>query len=219
MLDEIVFYLPLKQAQRMLYMEDQVTELLLVTPDRNLVDKVLPNVKRLLANKEAADKYLALNYKETSDLLPYMEIAKLVYNQIYIFLVLLASIVVINTMFMIVKERTREIGMMSALGLESKDILKLFIIEGGIMGIIGSLIGVLLGSIINGYLAITGIDLSSALSGFSSEIIINSIIYPTSSTNNTIFAFVLGVVIVTLACIIPARRAAKLEPTEAMRDN
>ncbi len=218
-LDEIVFYLPIDQAQRILYMEDQVTELLLVTPHRQLVEEVLPEVKELLADKEAADRYLALSYKETSDLLPYMEIAKYIYNIIYIFLVLLASIVVINTMIMIVKERTKEIGMMSALGLENRQILQLFLFEGGIMGIVGSIIGSLSGSLINSYLSATGIDFSSALSGFSSDIIINSIIYPVSSPANTVFAFILGVFIVIIACIIPASRAAKLEPTEAMRDN
>ncbi len=218
MLNEIVFYLPLDQAQRILYMEDQVTELLLVTGDRNLTEQVLPDVKELMTTRAGGDRYLTMGYKETSDLLPYLEVAKLIYNQIYIFLVLLASIVVINTMIMIVKERTKEIGMMSALGMESKNILQLFVIEGGIMGIIGSFIGALLGSLINGYLSVNGIDFSSALSGFSPEIMINSIIYTSSSIGNTIFAFLLGVFIVTLACIIPARSAAKLEPTEAMRE-
>ncbi|OCL26853.1 ABC transporter permease [Orenia metallireducens] len=216
MLDEVVFYLPLDQAQRILYMEGQTTELLLVTADRNLVDQVLPKVKGLLSSKGIDKRYLALGYKETSDLLPYMEMAKLVYNQVYIFLVLLASIVVINTMIMIVKERTKEIGMMSALGLESKNILQLFVIEGSIMGIVGSFFGAMLGFILNNYLAQTGIDLSSAVAGFSSEHMVNSIIYPVSSITNTIFAFGLGVIIVTIACIIPARRAAKLSPTEAM---
>lgn len=218
MLNEVVFYLPLDQVQRVLYMEGQVTELLLVTEDRNLVGQVLPEVNDLLKGSPGGDRYLALSYKETSDVMPFMEIAKLVYNQIYIFLVLLACIVVVNTMIMIVKERTREIGMMAALGLESKNILQLFVIEGSIMGIIGSFVGAILGSIINGYLATNGIDFSSALAGISSEHMINSIIYTASSTGNTIFAFFLGVVIVTLACIIPARRAARLEPTEAMRE-
>lgn len=218
LLDEIVFYLPLDQAQSWLYMDGQSTELLLVTSNRGLVDQVLPEVKELLTSHDAEERYLALGYQETSDLLPYMELAKLIYNQIYIFLVLLASIVVINTMIMIVKERTKEIGMMSALGLESKNILQLFIIEGGIIGIIGSLLGALLGSIINEYLAVTGIDFSSAVVGFSSELVFNSIIYPVSSTANTVFAFILGVIVVTIACMIPARRAAKLEPTEALRE-
>src|SRR5690554_5967530 len=217
LLNEVVFYLPLDQAQRLLEMDSQVTELLLVTADKKLVPRVLPRVKALLAAHGEDGRYLALSYKETSDLIYFMEIAKAIYNQIYIFLVALACIVVVNTMLMIVKERTKEIGMMSALGLESKDIMRLFLTEGAIMGVTGSLIGAVCGSLINGYFAKNGIDFSAATSGFSSEVIFNSIVYPLSSPGNTIFAFFLGVVIVTIACVIPARRAARLEPTEAMR--
>lgn len=217
LLNEVVFFLPLDEAQRLLYMDDQATELLLVTSDLNLIDRVLPEVKSLLARKDVADKYVALGYRETSDLIPWMDLAQLIYNWIYIFLVLLASIVVVNTMIMIVKERTREIGMMAALGLEGKSIMQLFLIEGGIMGVAGSMFGAILGSILNGYFAKTGIDFTATTEGFSSDIVFDAIIYPASSIGNTVFAFVLGVLIVTLACIIPARQAAKLEPVEAMR--
>jgi putative ABC transport system permease protein len=218
MLNEVVFYLPLDQAQRLLNMNDQSTELLLVARNRKLVNRLLPKVKNLLVRNGVADNYLALGYKETSELLPYMELAKLIYNEIYIFLVILASIIVVNTMIMIVNERSKEIGMMSALGMESKSILQLFITEGAIMGLIGSFFGALLGAVLTAYLAVRGIDFSSAVSGFSSKIMINSTIYPVSSTANTIFAFALGVLIVSVACFIPARRAARLEPNEAMRE-
>lgn len=218
LLNQVVFLLPLDQAQRLLYMDGQATELLLVTSDLKMIDRVLPEVKELLARRGGAERYAALRYEETSDLIPYMELAKLIYNQIYVFLVLLASIVVINTMIMIVKERTKEIGMMAAMGLDSKGILQLFLIEGGIMGTIGSLLGAVLGSFINGYYAGAGINFTSATSGFSADLVFNSIIYPVSSVGNTVFAFVLGAIVVTLACIIPARKAAKLEPTEAMRE-
>src|SRR5690554_4067618 len=176
LLNEVVFYLPLDQAQRLLEMDGQVTELLLVTPDKKRVPKVMPRVEALLAGHGEDGRYLALDYKETSDLVPFMDVAKLIYNQIYIFLVLLSCIVVVNTMLMIVKERTKEIGMMAAMGLESKDILRLFMTEGAIMGVIGSLIGAVFGSLINGYFAKTGYNLTAATSGFSSDIVFNSII-------------------------------------------
>lgn len=216
LLNEKVFYLPLDQAQRILEMDGQVTELLLVTTDKKLIPSVQAAVNSLLTAQDTGGRYLALNYRETSDLVAYMDLAKLIYNQIYVFLVLLACIVVVNTMLMIVKERTKEIGMMSALGLEGKDILRLFMAEGAIMGVMGSLIGAVLGAFLNGYFAKTGMNFTQAVSGFSTEIIFNAVIYPHSSLGNTLFAFILGVVIVTLACMIPARRAARLQPTVAM---
>ncbi|NLM95321.1 MAG: ABC transporter permease, partial [Firmicutes bacterium] len=214
LLNEAVFLLPLDEAQRLLYMDDQVTELLLVTSDLSRIEEILPKVKTLLAED---GRYLALGYRETSDLIPFMDLAKLIYNQLYIFLVLLACVIVVNTMIMIVTERTKEIGMMSALGLEGKGIMQLFLIEGGIMGLLGSLIGALAGSLVTGYFAEVGLDFTQAMAGVDADIAFSAIIYPASSVGNTVFAFVLGVLIVTLACLIPARRAARLEPTVAMR--
>src|SRR6056297_116452 len=140
------------------------------------------------------------------------------YNVIYIFIVGLASFVVINTLIMIVKERTQEIGMMSALGLKKSSILKLFIFEGTVMGIIGSFIGAILGGIITKVLSTIGLDFTQAFEGMGEEIIMSTIIYPEHSISNLVFAFFLGVIIVSLASIIPARRAANLEPTDALRD-
>ncbi|MGI6609077.1 MAG: ABC transporter permease [Limnochordia bacterium] len=217
LLNEAVFYLPLDQAQRLLDMKGQTTELLLVTSGRETIDEVLPEVKSLLAQRGEDERYVALSFRETSDLIPWMDLAELIYNQVYVFLVVLACIVVVNTMIMIVVERTQEIGMMAALGLEGRGIMQLFLIEGGLMGVVGSLIGALLGSFLTGYFAKVGMDFSSATSGFSTDIVFDSIVYPSADPGNTIFAFVLGVVIVTLASVLPARKAARLEPTEAMR--
>ena len=178
---------------------------MLGTSDKKLIPEVLPRVKALLA-EEGEDRFLALGYRETSDLIPLMDLSAAIYNFIYIFLVLLSCVIVVNTMIMIVKERTKEIGMMAALGLEKKDILQLFITEGAIMGALGSLGGAVAGHLINNYLAGVGFDYGEALSGISSEVIFNTMIYPVSSIRNSIFAFILGVIIVTAACLIPARR-------------
>lgn len=217
LLNEAVFYLPLDQAQRFLEMDGQVTELLLFLPGREAVPQVLPGVEELLS-WEGGENYLALSYRETSDLIPLMDLSEMIFNFIYIFLVLLSCIVVINTMIMIIRERTREIGMMVALGLEKREILSLFLIEGGFMGLIGSLAGALAGYFLNSYLGKVGFDYGQALAGMDADILLNTMIYPAASLENTIFAFILGTVIVVLACLFPARRAVKLEPTEAMRE-
>lgn len=218
LLNEMVFYLPLDEAQRLLEMEDQVTELLLVTPDPKLVPQVLPAVKALLTQSGEDSRYLALSYRETSDLIPLMDLSEIIFNYIYIFLVLLSCIVVINTMIMIIRERTKEIGMMTALGLEAKNILQLFVIEGAFMGIAGSFVGSVLGHMLTAYLGKTGFDYGQALSGMDTGVLFDTMFYPVASTGNAIFAFVLGAIVVTLACLLPARRAARLQPTEAMRE-
>ena len=117
---------------------------------------------------------------------------------------------------MIVKERTQEIGMMSALGLKSREVLQLFILEGSAMAVIGSFIGALGGGALNYYLARVGFDYSAAFEDI--DVLMNPIIYPTYKVEHMIFAFIIGVVVTTLTAIIPARRAAKLDPTEALRE-
>ncbi|MBS3811499.1 MAG: ABC transporter permease [Halanaerobiales bacterium] len=218
MLNEIIFYLSLDQAQRLLLMEDSSTELLIFADDRNNTEEVLPVVNSYLENNNIAGKYMSMSYKEAGGLVGWLEMAKAIYNFIYVFIVALASIVIINTMIMIVNERTKEIGMMHALGLEQRDILYLFLIEGGIMGVVGSLIGAILGGFLTNLLSGIGINFGSMTEGFSSELLFSSTIYPQFSYGNMFFGFILGTIIVTITCVIPARRAANLEPTDALRE-
>jgi len=199
-------------------MEDSSTELLIFADDRNNTEEVLPVVNSYLENNNIAGKYMSMSYKEAGGLVGWLEMAKAIYNFIYVFIVALASIVIINTMIMIVNERTKEIGMMHALGLEQRDILYLFLIEGGIMGVVGSLIGAILGGFLTNLLSGIGINFGSMTEGFSSELLFSSTIYPQFSYGNMFFGFILGTIIVTITCVIPARRAANLEPTDALRE-
>jgi len=217
MLNEVAFYLPLDQAQTLLYMDDQATEILLAAPSMDNTEKLLPVVEEQLGGWGNGHKYLAVPWYESGALVEFMIVAQNIYDFIYVFLVILAAIVVINTMVMIVAERTKEIGMMSALGLDNRDILKLFVMEGAVMSIIGSFLGAGLGGITTKIFSKTGIDFGEALSGFSENIMVGNVIYFHHSFGNMVYAFIMGIVVVTLACIIPARRAARLNPTEALR--
>ncbi|ADL11923.1 ABC transporter permease [Acetohalobium arabaticum] len=219
LLDEKVFYLSLDQTQRILEMSDMATELLLETNNYRKIDQILPKVNELF-EQEGAEEYQLISWNRGYDMINMLQIAQRIYNFIYIFLVILAGIVVVNTMIMIVKERTKEIGMMTALGLKQREILIMFIMEGTVMGIVGSLVGVVIGGAITKITAVTEIiDYSAAMSGVSENILINPVVRPVVSGETLLYSFILGVVITALTCIIPARRAAKLEPADALRSN
>lgn len=217
LLDDNTLYVPLDLAQRILEMPDQVTELLLVTPNYKKVKPVVKEVQDYFATQDVDGRYKIMPWNKFGALIGLAQVADKVYNVVYILLVILASFVVINTMLMIVKERTAEIGMMSALGLKSRDILALFVLEGTVMGIVGSFIGVVLGGILTKVISVVGIDYTEALSGMSADLMMKSIIYPTFTFENLVFSFILGVVVTAVTCIFPARKASKLEPTEALR--
>jgi putative ABC transport system permease protein len=217
-LNDRLFFLPLDQAQRILEMPGEVTELLLITSNYDKADLLLPGLNELFSREDVSGKYAVQPWDKGYDLVELFDIAITMYNAIYIFIIVLACFVLVNTLIMIVNERTREIGMMSALGLKGREILVLFTMEGAMIGVIGSALGTVLGGILTRIFSVVGIDYSAAFEGMeSTDLLMSPIYYTVFSLENLIFCFTLGVVIVTIACIIPARKAASLEPTEALR--
>jgi len=217
LLNDNLFFLPLDQAQEILEMPGEVTELLIITPDYEQAAGVLPGIEDFLTSNDNTGKYTLLLWNRDYQMIELFAMARTIYNFIYIFIILLACFVLINTLIMIVNERTREIGMMSALGLKSQEILYLFAMEGIIIGALGSGIGVIIGGIITKVFSVIGIDFGAAMEGMNADLMFEPVFYTVFSLENLIFAFILGVVVVTIACIIPARMAARLEPNEALR--
>ncbi|HNR64897.1 MAG TPA: ABC transporter permease [Atribacterota bacterium] len=217
LLNKGLFYIPLEQAQKILEIDDEVTELLIITSDYKRAGSLLPSIQELFAQESTSGKYLIQLWNRDYDLVEIFVMAKTIYNFIYIFIIILACFVLINTLIMIVNERTREIGMMGALGLKPREILLLFAMEGIIIGVWGSAIGAIVGGVMTKIFSIVGIDFSAALEGVSADLLFESVFYTVFSLENLVFAFILGVVVVTVACMIPARMAARLEPQEALR--
>jgi putative ABC transport system permease protein len=125
---------------------------------------------------------------------------------------IVGAIGIMNTMFTSVLEKTREIGILKAIGAKDKDILTIFLLNSAIIGIIGGVFGIILGTIISSYIG----QLTSAagVSGggmgrmFSSSYV---------SFTLVLEIFLLSVFIGLLSGAIPAYRASKLEPVDALR--
>ncbi|MCZ7394041.1 MAG: ABC transporter permease [Candidatus Methanoperedens sp.] len=120
---------------------------------------------------------------------------------------LVGAIGIANTMFMSVMERTKQIGLLKAMGASQREIMKLFLIESGIFGLVGGIIGVIFGSAISLLIPYLGIQ---AL-GFGGDL------KATITTGTIFFALGFSVVIGIVSGIIPARHAAKMRPVDAIR--
>lgn len=131
-------------------------------------------------------------------------------------LLLIAGIGVMNLLLMAVYERTREIGVLAALGLKPGQISRLFLVEGVMIGLIGLASGVAFGLVLNGILMQIGIDYSSYSDMASYMALITGKVYPTWGTEQLALRTVSVVVICVLSAYFPAYEASRNEPAESL---
>ncbi|MPM52399.1 ABC transporter permease YtrF [bioreactor metagenome] len=128
---------------------------------------------------------------------------------------LVAAIGIANTMTMAILERTREIGLMKAIGAKNKDILSIFLGEAAGIGLVGGLGGVIIGWGASALLNIV------ALSYFASQASSGGGTVPTMATSTPfwlpMFALAFSIVIGLLSGLYPALRAATLIPVDALK--
>lgn len=120
---------------------------------------------------------------------------------------LVGGIGITNTMYTAVIERTREIGIMKAIGATRKDIMSVFLIESGLLGLVGGIIGVLIGIVLSKlveYAAIVALGTSLIQASFPWYLIVGSLA----------FSFIIG----AAAGTFPAIQASKMQPVEALRE-
>jgi putative ABC transport system permease protein len=118
---------------------------------------------------------------------------------------IVGSVGIANTMFTSVLEKTKEIGIMKAIGARNNDILLIFLFNAAFIGLVGGVIGIILGTILSGFLPLLAGDLP-LMRG-------TTIV----SLNSIIMALSVSVTVGILAGIIPAYQASKLKPVDALR--
>ena len=142
---------------------------------------------------------------------------KSVFIAVFGFIVLLiASIGILNLMLMAVYERTREMGVLAALGMKGRQLMVLFLLEGMFIGVIGAMIGCTLSWLLVLAVGQVGIDYSMAEGTGDITALIGNRLYPSIPIANVIFYGVATVIIAALASLIPAWQAARNEPAESL---
>jgi len=130
----------------------------------------------------------------------------------------LGALVVVNTLYLSVMERTREIGLILSLGASRARVMRMVLIEAGLITLAGAfygaVVGVLLVVIVE---AFGGIPLWGQMAAYMKEIGISPVLHMSITAQEVLLSAGAMAVVAMLAAWLPARRAAKLEPMEAMR--
>lgn len=211
-LDERLLVAPISRVQDLVKMGDGTSEILILLDD---IEKSLAVEDKVNAILPA--EYTAKSWENQANYYNMIKIATQIYNVIYFFFLLLASFVIINTILISVYEREREIGALTALGMSQREVLVLFVLEAGILSIVGSFLGSLSGGLISLIFSKVGINTLALFGDTMSEMNISNVIYLRAQWQTVIFSFIFGFLVSIIFASIPAFKAVKVDPIRALR--
>lgn len=212
-IDYAAVVIPLQLGQRSLDMGNGVTEIAIKLKDpkrigqfRDMLAKELPGLEIAAWSDLAADVVAISRAKRGG--------TSFVLFSVFI----IALIGISNTILLAAFERTKEIGMMAAMGMKRRQIVTLFVLEGAMIGVLGSITGCLLGILINIPFVKYGINWGFVMRD------VGDIGYRITGVSRGVWnpamimtAFAAGIIISALTSIYPARVASRMEPTVALR--
>jgi lipoprotein-releasing system permease protein len=205
--DRLISFISIKDAQVFFDMPGGVSYIRIKLENYMMADEV----KEALEN-DLGYPWMAQTWQEMNkSLFSWMQIEKLGMFVILSLIIMVAAFNIVSSLIMIVMEKTREIGILKSMGATSKMILKIFMFEGLIIGIIGTGLGLLVGYTL-GFLQLEYKIISLPADVY----ILNAVPIKMYFTD---FLAIAGVALFLclLASVYPAYRASRLEPVEAIR--
>lgn len=208
------FITPLTDVPMILRMKGAVTEILIKNVGEKYWFSMIDDLNKLLKSKGFTEVE-AISWTEVGLSYSMLQMADISYSIMAIFFFILASTVIANTMLMVVFERRKEIGTITAMGMTANEVIRLFFLEALFLGIIGAFTGELLGALVVIPLSFIGMDLSSMADTV--DFGISWMIYPQLTFKSTLMVFFYSVFVASFISFFPSRSAAKVDPVAALR--
>jgi len=204
-------FITLAEAQSLYNLRGQATEVAITLANVGQEAPIIADLKEALPGYEI-DSWATLRPEITETLS-----TKLVFTTIFgLIVIFIASIGILNIQLMAVFERTREMGVLAALGMKGQQLRNLFLAEGVLIGVLGALIGCALGWGLVALIGSVGIDLSFASGMGEIGALMGDRLRPSVALSTVINRGVLVIVIVALASLYPAWQASRKEPADAL---
>jgi lipoprotein-releasing system permease protein len=213
--DSTLAYISLAQAQAFFDLGDTVTGIQLKVDDVYHTGELVRVINQTMAPEYYARDWMQMN----RNILFALKTEKMVMFIILTLIVLVAAFGIASTLFMVVMEKTRDIAILKSMGATGLSIMKIFVLEGLIIGVIGTILGVASGLLIalNLEPIINVIEKATGLNFFSKDVYyldhFPSLVVP----SDVVLISVTAVLISFIATLYPAWQASRMLPAEALR--
>lgn len=216
--DRSSIHIPLAHFQNVFAMDESVHSVAAICASLKSVPAVVVSAKSQLKALTDQPNLTVLDWQQLMPGLSQSIYLDLVSGLVmYAILVLVVAFSIMNTFLMAVFERTREFGVMMAIGTTRGRLSTVLLLESTMMTLLGIFSGVLLGCAVTGYFQIHGIEISGAAEIFS-QFGIPGRLYPKLSLRSVSIGPAVVLVITFFAALYPALRVRRLRPVEAMSD-
>ena len=204
--DESIVLLPLAKAQAIAQAGDHASMIFVLLKDRAQTDAVVAALH--------SGQYETKTFTQLNPLfVQFDQLANSFMIILYLIVLAVTVTVIVNTLLMSVFERTREIGILAAIGMKSGGIMTMFFIESVILAVGGILFAIIAGAPLVNWLGGIGIPITNfGLTNFLLGERLHSVVTAKAILNLS----VLAIVVTLLGALYPARVAAKMEPVEAL---
>jgi ABC-type lipoprotein release transport system permease subunit len=214
-IDSFIVQIPIGEARQLLRIGPRATQVSLLLDDLDQTQRVTAALNAALAGEDGIE------------VLPWQRALKELYDALVIddggayvtlaIIFFLVCIGIFNTLLMSVVERTREFGVMMALGTSQRRMFGVVVAESGVLALIGTLLGLGLGLALHLWVASSGIDLVGDNPYEIAGVVFEGKIYSRLSAAVCLRWSLLVFGIVVICGLYPAWRATRLQPVEAMR--
>ncbi len=205
-------FINLEEAGSLFNLRDQATEVTISLYTLGVEDQVISDLQTSLPGHEV-DSWLTLNPGLTETL----EFSQQMVNIFGLVLILIACIGILNLMLMAVFERTREMGVLAALGLKGRQIMGLFLMEGTLIGLVGAVVGCTLGWLaMLAYNSAGGWDMSMYADVGELYALMGDSLFAEINPLSIVRQGITVAVMAALASLIPAWQASRKEPADSL---
>jgi len=209
--DDKNIYIPIKAAQELFDVKDEYITIIVRVKANYKTDDVAEDIEKAMRRdrglKEGDEDFQVQSLEQMMEATSIvLDAVQWVVIAIALISLFVGGIGIMNTMYTSVLERTQEIGVMKAVGARNSDILLLFLIESGTIGMVGGAVGCLIGTSISKgfeYIAVTQFDIVLIKASITPELILGALA----------FSFLVG----SISGVLPARQASQLKPVDALR--